>query len=690
MKKILTFLIILILSASMFSCGKNTVDLRGEEEQIMYDTKVEKTDDGFVIDNGSVNIAIGADGVISEISSGELTVLRNDSVKGEIQFSTAKSAYDAKSFSKKKIESAKAVLSGDHVRLESYFMNGKVKVLTEIRTSGHEIFFENTVINNSDGVVASVNVPAFDNIQKTSDGILYFPNRNGGILEDPLGENLTSDPLQMRYPLPLGAQFLTYAGEKSVVSIRTADSKMGYKEFYFGGENHELNVNVYCFTEPNNEMILAPTVLYAGNGNWMDAGVCYQRWFDSWAKKPLKSEKLSDFPVITETRSNWKPLESENVQPESLSSIRSKINMQYNQGFEGTELVTWWGGPDNPYIGEGIPNWQDLNYPDYEYPSTIGDAEGLAAFIESVQISGMQLGFYTNARLGSDTSSYGMAKIREWKVKPANNAPIADTEDWWLYHYYVMCPGADGYYDAYFSRLEEFADAGLDFAQLDQIGAADSFLCFDKTHSHSLPQYAWSEGYTKFLKRVEKLTEKTGIWFWTEGTWEGAVQYVQLSQKGNWGIANQDVQNMKDFPELFMFVFPTYKLSACSAWYGGIPMWSVMPNSDEVKLQKANAEFYCGSAYRADYGLIYDRSECEAVYHINGDKVMLLVRGLREDSAGKVTVSVPKDLLNCENIGSFSVQGRLDGVNVSETEDYIVLTVNLSGEKIGGALLTVE
>ena len=129
----------------------------------------------------------------------------------------------------------------------------------------------------------------------------------------------------------------------------------------------------------------------------------------------------------------------------------------------------------------------------------MADKYGLAEFAERVQQTGIQVGLFQNARLSSEDSRYCKD---EWKVKPSLSEKYATTETWFGKTHYVMCPTTE-YFEVLYNRQAEFAWAGINFMQLDQIGAAPSFLCFGKNHGHSSPATAWKEGYLDgYLKNM--------------------------------------------------------------------------------------------------------------------------------------------------------------------------------------------
>ena len=684
MKKI-ACLLCLLFGLTFLSGLSACADKGGDTvTKVDSDGKVSGVSGGFTYENDNISLTVTENGVIETISSGEKTIFRGDALQAKIRYSTASDMWQAKSFSDKSARSASVSDGGDRLTIAySDFEGLDVSVETEIVLNGESIYFYNTVENKAEGTVVAVETPHLQGLQEISGGKFYIPDRNGGVVNDALGANNTIDEQSYRYPLIMSAQLYTYGTDEQTVSIRAEDQTMAYKEFQFGGENNVMSVRQYPFAMNGTTAHLAAVVIKCADDSWHSASDDYGNWYHSWAKSPEHSSKLDSFPIIGETKVNWKPLD-ENSEPESVTSMVSKLSSLKNRGYGGSEIVTWWGGPDNPPVG--ISEWQDLVYPDYRYPSTIGDKNGLAEFIDRIHSLGdMQVGFYTNCRLGSQNSEL---LDSSWKVQAANGESLPDYETWWNNTYNIMCPST-AFLDLTFERQKEFAEAGLDFMQLDQIGAAHSFLCFGEDHGHSTPATAWTEGYSEYLEKISGLTKELDTWFWTEGTWEGSSQYVQVSQYGAWGVDNQDVRNSSHFPAFYLYTFKTHKLFG-GAWLGGIPVWTVSPGSSDAVILQNNTDFYSNSEYHDDYGLTYDESVGAAVWHKNGDRVMLLAKGNDANASASFEVKISKDVLGNKVLSKQTAQGDLQNVTVTETDDAIVMTLTLNGTDIGGVLLELK
>ena len=123
---------------------------------------------------------------------------------------------------------------------------------------------------------------------------------------------------------------------------------------------------------------------------------------------------------------------------------------------------------------------------------------------------------------------------------------------------------------------------------------------------------------------------------------------------------------------------------------GGIPVWTVSPGSSDAVILQNNTDFYSNSEYHDDYGLTYDESVGAAVWHKNGDRVMLLAKRNCANASASFEVKISKDVLGSKVLIKQTVQGELQNVTVTETDDAIVMTLKLNGTDIGGVLLELK
>jgi hypothetical protein len=165
----------------------------------------------------------------------------------------------------------------------------------------------------------------------------------------------------------------------------------------------------------------------------------------------------------------------------------------------------------------------------------------------------------------------------------------------------VACPGCAGYREHIQGEVLRVASRyGGDGVQLDQIGAAWSVLCFDKSHGHRTPATGWAWGHTKMLDDIRKAVCKVNPKFfcWIEGAWEGAGEYVDLSQCGFW----PDHPGSKPFPQMYRYPLPALPLFG-DASIGGVPYWCPTDLSRAKRINAAASDFFWTGQFMDDVGL---------------------------------------------------------------------------------------
>lgn len=678
-QRLFSCMIALLLSFSLFGACAGEDEIKGgKSEKIESDGVVSESAGDLLLANDYLQMAIGGDGVIKAIiTSDSREVLRGDTLQAKIQYSASESMWEARSWQAKRAKAAKVENTQNSVTIEySDFEGVKADIRMEIRLSEDNIYFYTTLENNDSGTIVAVEAPYFTGLQVLENDSLRLPDRNGIKINAPLTTNNTSDERSMRYPVNMSFQMMTYGNDEASVAIRCEDEEMAYKELQFGGENNAFSIRQYPFAERKDQYSLPATVLKCAQEDWHAASIDYADWWSTFAKKPVWVDNLKEFPTTTATESpHWNPISG--AEPATIGELVAATQMDNKMGYDATQVQAWW----NPTGSEGSYDYvENTTWPEYEYSSEMVDKYGLAEFAERVQQTGIQVGLFQNARLSSEDSQYCKD---EWKIQPSLSEKYPTTETWFSKTHYVMCPTTE-YFEVLYERQAEFAWAGINFMQLDQIGAAPSFLCFGKDHGHSSPATAWKEGYLDgYLKNMSGLCEQYGIWYWTEGVWEGASQYVQVSHRAKMYGSEEPSE---DCPEYYEFTFPGYRLWG-DAWSGGVPVWNYAPGADGVKILKENADFYLGSAYRDTYGLTNAGSEAQCVWNYNKElnEIMILVRGNASDAKSAVTVKLNKAMVGNASLDSYTEVGYLNGATADESDSEIVLTVRLNGDRMGGA-----
>jgi hypothetical protein len=132
---------------------------------------------------------------------------------------------------------------------------------------------------------------------------------------------------------------------------------------------------------------------------------------------------------------------------------------------------------------------------------------------------------------------------------------------------------------------------------------------------------------------------KPDFFCWVEGVWEGAGQYVDLSQGGFW----PDHPGSEPFPEMYRYTLPEHPLFG-DARSGGVPYWCPSDISRARRIDTEASSFFWDGEFRDTLGLSID----------NGGEA----RWFTKDSRALVTLFNPYDRTR-----EFTVRLRTAGMN---------------------------
>ena len=471
--------------------------------------------------------------------------------------------------------------------------------------------------NDAPGTVVGVIGPCLRNVQDLPGGVLAIPNRPGHRIRDPW-KTLAASVQHLEYPVPASMQYMAYSSSIGGIAVHVLDREMVYKQLAFGGAGRQMTFIQYPFVAHGGQWTSPSVVWQVLSQDWHQAADRYRAWFRSWAEKPQVSRRLRSMPVVPSMVIRARP-KDDPVLKDVLKSMELRTYEaglarvpEYSQaGFDGVHLVGW--------FGQG----HDTTYPDHEPGAEMGGEDGLLKLAAGLRANRLLAVYYLNARLLNVTSkSYRLHP--EWAVL-TQDGPRREPISTEVFH--VACPASPGYQCHLENEVLRVASRyGGDGVQLDQIGAAWSVLCFDKSHGHRTPATAWAEGYTHMLKEVRSAVRKVkpDFFCWVEGVWEGASQYVDLSQGGFW----PDHPGSEPFPEMYRYTLPEHPLFG-DARIGGVPYWCP---SDIARARRINAEassFFWDAEFRDTVGLLID----------NGGEA----RWFRKDSQALVTLFNPHD-----------------------------------------------
>lgn len=548
----------------------------------------------MIMTNGHARLEFSKAGEVTSFSLDETVFAQGKGLPGVILlYSENGSMWDASAWDELSPDGMHLQETGAGIEISYPSFGGKkVSAVLSIGVDEDGFSFNVSIDNTDSGTVVGIKTLRISSFVEHG-GTLYFPDRAGQKMESPF-KKLLSNMYGFQYPVPLSAQFLTYSTGKQSWSVKVLDPGMNFKKIWLGDVFRSLEVELYCFTEPGQKGQLPTVRLDAYNGDWHLASDSYREWFDTWAHKIVQSPLIREMPTVASVVILARPVDDASLRDvtkdqehKTYAGALGVMNAQsVLDGFDACQLVGWHG------------TGHDTDYPLHEVSDPMGGSEGLKLLSSHMKNMGMQVGYYTNSRLGNINSPISDS-IEEWKVKPADKMKIREKYggEW----FEILCPAAEGFIRLTEEKARELtSDYHADFIQLDQIGAARSFLCFDQSHGHKTPASAWAEGYPAFIERVTEAgrEENPGFWTWCEGAWEGAGQYLDLQQGGFWKFNSYS----EYFPELYRYTFPYHPLMG-DGFLGGVSMWVGSEKLPGVKLIKDYSGFYLEARYMDDVGL---------------------------------------------------------------------------------------
>jgi hypothetical protein len=499
----------------------------------------------------------------------------------------------------------------------------KVRLIGRLDSGRGEVTWSIELVNGARGTVVGVIGPALAGIRDIADGSLYFPDRPGQRLADPW-RALSANTLRMEYPVPASMQYVVYAGPDSGtaspsgvrgVAYHVFDREMVYKQLVFGGPDREISVIQYPFVPSGGHWRSPPIVWQALRRDWHEAADRYRGWFRSWAVRTTISAQVRAFPILAGTVVRARPVEDsalhDVVKEQEVGTYAASLEQMRQlkqRGYEGTEFIGWFG------------KGHDTTYPEFVPAPDMGGIEGLKNAVAGIHKMGLLALFYLNARVANYHSPTLQAHP-EWEVQLANGQRTR--EHYGAENFVVLCPAVSGWQEHMRQQiLRVERNYRGDGVQLDQIGAAWSFLCFNPAHGHRTPATAWAEGYSKMLRDSQKEARKINpqFWTWIEGAWEGAGQYVDLSSAGFW----QRTPGSVYFPQLYRYTLPEHPMFG-DPQMGGVPFWCPTDIQRAKKINDAVGSIFWDGRFMDDIGLSAPQG-AEVHWFRQGPRVVLTVK----------------------------------------------------------------
>ncbi len=455
-----------------------------------------------------------------------------------------------------------------------------------------EVTWDIQLENHAAGTVAGVIGPCLRNVQDRTGGFLVVPNRPGQRIDDPWN-TLAKSIQHLSYPVPASMQYMAYSGRDGGVAVHVFDREMVYKQLAFGGEGRQMTFLQYPFVAPGGAWH-SPMVLWqALSTDWHAAADRYRDWFRGWAHRPEISPAIKAMPSVPGVVILARPVEDawlrdvqKSQEKGTYDAAQAQVDAFARGGMDGVHLVGWFG------------RGHDSTYPDHLPAEAMGGEAGLLRLAAKIRDDKMLAVYYLNARLLNVTNPTYQAHP-DWAATTEDGNPRKEVIGGETFH--VACPGCSGYREHIKNETLRVAERYHgDGVQLDQIGAAPSVLCFDKSHGHATPATGWAAGHVQMLKELYAALGPVNPKFfcWIEGAWEGAGQYVDLSQGGFW----PDHPGAKSFPQMYRYTLPEHPLFG-DATLGGVPYWCPTDIGRGKRMNAQAADFFWNGAFHDDIGL---------------------------------------------------------------------------------------
>lgn len=550
----------------------------------------------------------------------------------QVLYSESPTMWEARSWQTLPPDGVTVVQKGDRLTVRGETFGGKrISIELEIALKGNEFTCEATAHNFEPGTLVGVQAPLMGGFNDLPGGTLYYPDRSGKKLPAPF-KATKKQVYELGYPVPLSAQFMTFSTGSAGWGVFCLDKHMLWKSIGVGGESAQLGVTQYCFLESGKRGTLPPVALKAYAGTWHVAADRYREWFNTWRHVHKVSPVLAKMPafssVIIKARPKDDPAMRDVMKANEVGTYRNavpRISDIAQRGYQGVEIIGWHG------LGH------DSLYPEHNVSDAMGGKAEMKAMAASAKQQGLMLGYYTNARLGDETNPF-FKEHHDWAVRQREG------QDWHEYYgggfFTMICPHSEGFINLMRdTTVKLVGEYHADFLQFDQVGAAGSTLCFEKSHGHRTPASAWAEGYAKMLETCIDAGRRINpsFWIWVEGSWELAGQYIDLQQGGYWKDNIGDLR----CGEVYRYTFPDhYQMGGASM--GGIPFWR---GGRDIPYLQAHAEFYAKARFMDTVGLQFPADNFEARWLMTDREIMITAQHReRAEVSGAVTLVLPPEL----------------------------------------------
>jgi hypothetical protein len=390
------------------------------------------------------------------------------------------------------------------------------------------------------------------------DDTIIYPHHAGEKTLAPISEYVSERYLHLSRAgtLPVGDHWqreINYCGLASMQWMYYYDPKGG---LYFGSHDDSFVVTglsvetggpqaawmgfayrKYHRIQPGETWNSAPYVLALTTEDWHWGARRYRFWIDPYLDILPNPEFLADESVLTKCyalKREGKVIQKYDQLPKVFDGGRKAFNSKH------LFVASWNRG--------GF----DTDYPEYQPDMDLGSPMDLWKACQQIRGKGGHITFYINSRIFDTSSSYYKTQGNHWAIKDETGKTREEHYDW-VRNFSVSCPAESGWQNYLMDiacwMVKSYGAKGI---YLDQLGSAEPFPCFDRSHSHA-DIGDFNHGYLTILKelraRLKELDPDTYLMI--ENCGDIYSQYL-------WGNLVWNGDPYDEFFNLYKYTFPEY------------------------------------------------------------------------------------------------------------------------------------
>lgn len=370
--------------------------------------------------------------------------------------------------------------------------------------------------------ISKVVFPKISGIKDLGDEYLAVPKWMGEKMKNPRTylSKMESEEKKYEWPYPgrLSLQCIALYNDSKKIGIYTAcnDALAYRKDFSYSLDsmnNLTYKVNNYpsIDSEANSYATSYESIIGTFKGDWIDAAEQYREWGtkQKWAEESRFKNGLTPPGLEKTALWEWNRGKSSNVLVPA-KKLQDQLKLPVNVFWH------WWHGCS-----------YDDGFPDYFPPR-----EGKESFItamKSAQKEAINAIVYMNQmQWGTDTESWEKENAASYAVKDLNGNLNTHTYNIFTNKSLTtMCLGTQFWKDKYASLSDSAVNTyQTNGVYMDQ--ACFSFLCYDKTHGHSIGggNY-WLQNFGKLTQQIRsKFPENKDVFLAGEGGSEAWLPYL--------------------------------------------------------------------------------------------------------------------------------------------------------------------